>query len=79
MESTVYVAVYHRSSNTAWPDDVGDDPSFVASRTLSQHWRVLTCVVRNVSQVELWRDRKLAVYPQYHNLLRRRYNNTHGR
>lgn len=111
MESTVYVAVYHRSPNTAWPDDVGDDPSFVASRTLARHGGVLTwgvcrqdvrnrvrpgdlvvffatdrpadrrpkpvrymfvgfaTAVRKVSQVEIWRDRELAVYRQYHNLL----------
>jgi hypothetical protein len=42
MTSTVYVAVYHRSPNSAWPEDIGDDPSFVASRNLARRGGVLT-------------------------------------
>lgn len=40
--ATVYVAVYHRSPNTAWPEDIGDDPSFVASQNLAPRRGVLT-------------------------------------
>lgn len=110
-QPAVYIAVYHRSPDTDWPEDVGDDPAFVSSRQLASRGGVLTwgvcrqdvrnqlrpgdlvvffatdrpadrrpepvrylfvgfaTVARKVSQVDIWRDRTLAVYRQYRNLL----------
>lgn len=49
----IYLAVYRRSAEAAWPEDAGDDPSFIASRCLASRggaltWGVCRQDVRNV-------------------------------
>jgi hypothetical protein len=40
--NTIYIAVYHRSPGKDWPEDVGDDPAFVASREFISEGGVLS-------------------------------------
>lgn len=54
--SMIYLAVYLRSAEAAWPQDAGDDPSFVASRRLGLRGGLLTWGV-------CWQDVRNALRP----------------